>query len=208
MTLAELIQSNGPLPPARVVYFLRQVCASLRAAHAAGLIHRDIKPGNLNCSVRGGQYDVVKILDFGLVWDRVDDRSAADRAGAKQGSILELGLFLSPDQVTCGAEVDARSDIYSLGATAYFLLTGRPPFERSRLPELLMAHTRDPVVPPSSLVPAMPDDIDRIVLRCLEKEPGRRFQSAEELDDALTQCRCARDWTPADARRWWSDHGK
>jgi serine/threonine-protein kinase len=106
-----------------------------------------------------------------------------------------------PPEQALGPAVDARSDIYALGATAYYLLTGRPPFERKSLAALLAAHAREPAAPPSSMTANIPDDIERIVLRCLEKDRSDRFQTVEELDVALSQCGCAGAWTQCDAER-------
>ena len=146
LSLAELVERHGPLPPGRAVYLLRQVCGALREAHAAGLIHRDIKPSNIFAARRGGMDDVAKLLDFGLV------RPAATTGAAHlsgEGQILGTPLFMSPEQARGGRELDERSDIYSLGAVAYYLLTGRPPFDEGGGIGVMIAHARDPVVPPS-----------------------------------------------------------
>ena len=142
LSLAELVERHGPLPPGRVVYLLRQVCRALREAHAAGLIHRDIKPSNIFAARRGGLDDVAKLLDFGLV----RPAAAADAAHLSgEGQILGTPLFMSPEQATGGRELDERSDIYSLGAVAYYLLTGRPPFDGEGGIGVMIAHARDPV---------------------------------------------------------------
>ena len=126
LSLAELVERHGPLPPGRAVYLLRQVCLALREAHAAGLIHRDIKPSNIFAARRGGMDDVAKLLDFGLV--RPATAAQADHLSA-EGQILGTPQFMSPEQAVGAPELDERSDIYSLGAVAYYLLTGRPPFD-------------------------------------------------------------------------------
>ena len=146
LTLAELVERHGELPPGRVVYLLRQVCEALREAHAADLIHRDLKPSNIFAARRGQTGDVAKLLDFGLVLPRAGS-SGAHLSG--EGQILGTPLYMSPEQATGGRELDGRSDLYSLGAVAYFLLTGRPPFDREDGIAALIAHARDPVVPPS-----------------------------------------------------------
>ena len=199
MSLADLVERHGPQPPGRVVYLLRQICQALREAHAAGLIHRDIKPSNILVSRRGGMHDVAKLLDFGLVLPMA-------RVGAphlsKEGEILGTPLFMSPEQAT-GGELDGRSDIYSLGAVAYFLLTGRPPFEGEDGIRLMIAHARDPVVPPSLLYVNVPRDLERVVLRCLSKEPEHRFPNSESLEKAMGKCACAEDWDQDRAAAWW-----
>jgi serine/threonine-protein kinase len=202
LSLAELVERHGPLPPARVVYLLRQVCGALREAHVAGLIHRDIKPSNIFAARRGGLEDVAKLLDFGLV-----RRTAAARAPhlSAEGQILGTPLFMSPEQATGAQELDERSDIYSLGAVAYYLLTGRPPFDGEESIAVMIAHARDPVVPPSRVRPGIPTDLERIVLRCLAKDAAERFPDAESLEWALGECACVGDWDQHDAVRWWRD---
>jgi serine/threonine-protein kinase len=202
LSLAELVERHGPLPSARVVFLLRQVCGALREAHAAGLIHRDIKPSNIFAARRGGMGDVAKLLDFGLVRPAATSR-AAQLSG--EGQILGTPLFMSPEQATGGRELDGRSDIYSLGAVAYFLLTGRPPFEGEDGIGLLVAHARDPVVPPSRVHAGVPEDLERVVLRCLAKAPAERYPDAEGLERALAGCACAGDWDQERAARWWQN---
>jgi serine/threonine-protein kinase len=202
LSLAELVERHGPLPPGRAVFLLRQVCGALREAHAAGLIHRDIKPSNIFAARRGGMGDVAKLLDFGLVLPTAGS-DTSHLSG--EGQILGTPLYMSPEQATGGRELDAQSDIYSLGAVAYFVLTGRPPFDGKSGIGVLIAHARDPVVPPSQIHAAIPDDVERIVVRCLAKDAGERFPDAESLERALTACACARDWDQDRATRWWQD---
>jgi hypothetical protein len=203
--LAELVVRHGPLPPARAVYLLRQVCGALREAHAAGLIHRDIKPSNIFAARRGGNDDVAKLLDFGLVRPATTLRSAHLSA---EGQVLGTPLFMSPEQATSSRDVDERSDIYSLGAVAYYLLTGRPPFEGDDGIAVMIAHARDPVVPPSRFQSDIPEDLEQIVLRCLAKLPADRFPDAVSLERALGACACAGDWDAELAAKWWRDAGE
>ena len=200
LSLAELVERHGPLPPGRVVYLLRRVCGALGEAHAAGLIHRDIKPSNIFAARRGGLGDVAKLLDFGLV--RPTARSDTAHL-SREDQILGTPLYMSPEQGTGGQELDGRSDIYSLGAVAYFLLTGRPPFEGEGGIAVMIAHARDPVVPPSRVRGDIPEDLERVVLRCLAKDPAERYPDAEGLERALCQCACAGDWHRDRAARWW-----
>ncbi|MGO8897799.1 MAG: serine/threonine-protein kinase [Isosphaeraceae bacterium] len=200
LNLAELVKRHGPLPPGRVVYLLRQVCQALREAHAAGLIHRDVKPSNIFAARRGGMDDVAKLLDFGLVRPSASP-SAADLSG--EGKILGTPLFMSPEQARGGRELDERSDIYSLGAVAYYLLTGRPPFDESDGIEAMIAHARDPVIPPSQFQARIPEDLEHVVLRCLAKDPSSRFPDADHLERALGECACAAEWDLSRAARWW-----
>src|SRR5262249_51037185 len=126
LDLETLVKHHGPLPAARAVHLLRQVCAALHEAHAVGLVHPDIKPSNIIVCERGGVHDVVKLLDFGLV---TSVQPQANTRLTQQGTIVGTPLYMSPEQST-GARIDARSDIYSLGAVAYFLLIGQPVFPR------------------------------------------------------------------------------
>jgi serine/threonine-protein kinase len=205
MSLAELVERHGPLPPGRAVYLLRQVCLALREAHAAGLIHRDVKPSNIFAARRGGMDDVAKLLDFGLVRPAAAPR-AAGLSG--EGQILGTPLFMSPEQARGGRELDARSDIYSLGAVAYHLLTGRPPFTEGGAIGVMIAHAHDPVPPPSRIRAGIHEDLERVVLQCLAKDPADRFPDAGSLERALAQCASAGDWDQERAARWWRSLGR
>ena len=203
LSLAELVERYGPLPPARAVYLLRQICGALREAHAAALIHRDIKPSNIIAARRGGMDDVAKLLDFGLVRPATTVRAAHVSA---EGQILGTPLFMSPEQATASRELDERSDIYSLGAVAYYLLTGRPPFEGEDGMSVMIAHARDPVVPPSLVRPGIPEDLERVVSVCLAKNAAERYPNAASLERALGACACAANWDQDQAVRWWRDY--
>jgi serine/threonine protein kinase len=200
MSLGELVERYGPLEPARVVHLIDQTCNALCEAHAAGLVHRDIKPSNIFAAQRGGVYDVAKLLDFGLV------KPLAETASAQvtlDGNIAGSPLFMSPEQATGEVQPDARSDIYSLGAVAYYLLTGRPPFDADNPMKVLIAHARDAVTPPSAHRPEISADLEQLVLRCLAKEPDDRYANVEELQSALRCCEPAGTWNQQDALRWW-----
>ncbi len=202
LTLEQLVQRHGPLPAARVVHFLQQTCSALREAHAAGLIHRDIKPANIFAAERGGLRDVAKLLDFGLA-----QISSAEPQGDTGQALTIVGSphFMSPEQAAGAARIDSRSDIYSLGTTGFFLLTGRPPFSGATTGEVLAGHLHQP--PPSlqSWMPNIPTDLAAVILRCLEKEPGHRYADVDELLAALAQCDCAGQWTVQAAADWWRD---
>jgi eukaryotic-like serine/threonine-protein kinase len=200
LSLAELVERYGPLPPERAVYLLRQVCGALREAHSAGLIHRDLKPSNIIAARRGGMDDVAKLLDFGLV--RPTANAHAPHLSAL-GQVIGTPLFMSPEQAIGAGELDERSDLYSLGAVAYFLLTGRPPFNLDDGLAVMIAHARDPVVPPSKVRAGFPDDLERVVLRCLAKAPAERFPNAASLERALGECACAKEWDQDQAAHWW-----
>jgi serine/threonine-protein kinase len=203
LSMADLVARHGPVPAERVIFLLRQACDALREAHSAGLIHRDIKPGNIFVAERGGVYDVVKLLDFGLA------KGSEGSEGAQitqEGTVAGSPMFMSPEQAL-GQPSDARGDIYSLGAVGYFLLTGQPPFQGTTAMELIVAHARDPVAPLTQLRPEVPPDVERLILRCLAKEPDERFQSALSLDEALAACESAGRWSLRSAALWWREQG-
>jgi serine/threonine-protein kinase len=197
LTLEELVQREGPLPPARAIHFLRQVCGALREAHGRGLIHRDIKPGNVMVCERGGIPDVAKLLDFGLVLPPVSE--TAGEKLTQDGAVTGTPAYLSPEQAGGQESLDARSDIYSVGALAYFLLTGKPPFAGRSGVKVLAAHLYETPEPLSARRPDVPADLEAVVLRCLAKEPSSRFPDAGSLEAALAACCSAGRWTERDA---------
>jgi serine/threonine-protein kinase len=201
LTLEEMVYRHGQVPPSRAVYFLRQVCAALTEAHGIGLIHRDIKPGNVMVCERGGRHDVIKLLDFGLVLPVVD--AGDDETLSHEGVIAGTPAYMSPEQASGQKILDVRSDIYSVGALAYFLLTGRPPFVCASPLRTLAAHLCAPPAPPSSDHIDLPADLEAIVLRCLAKSPDERFADAQTLEKALAACRCAEEWSEQQAANWW-----
>jgi serine/threonine-protein kinase len=181
---------------------MRQACDALTESHRLDLLHRDLKPANIFAAVRGGHYDVVKLLDFGLA----KPMHNLDEAGLTQeGSITGSPLFMSPEQATGDREPDVRSDIYSLGAVMYFLLTGRPPFEYDRPLKVIIAHSHEAPQPLSELAPDVPRDVHDIVMRCLEKNPDDRFQDADHLAIALESSSSARGWSRSRAAQWWTE---
>jgi serine/threonine-protein kinase len=204
-TLDQVVSRHGPLPAARAVHLLRQLCGALREAHAAGLVHRDVKPANVIVCTRGGAHDVVKLLDFGLV-GAIDPGDEAGRL-TQDGAIAGTPEYMSPEQAEGVAGLDGRSDLYSLGAVAYYLLTGRPPFRKATALQLLYAHAREPVPPIGEVRPEVPADLRAVVMRCLEKDRDRRFPDVAALDEALAGCRCGEPWTEARAADWWRRHG-
>jgi eukaryotic-like serine/threonine-protein kinase len=201
MSLQDLIDRHGPMPPERAIHFLRQVCDGLREAHTMGLIHRDIKPGNIFATYRGAIWDVAKLLDFGLVKSIARDKRPSE---SSDGLVVGTPLFAAPEWTLRDGQLDERSDIYSLGAVGYFLLTGRPVFTHKSAVKLLFAHANEPVAPPRDFDPRIPEEIERVILRCLAKRPEDRFASVEELAEALDRCPAAGTWTQARAAGWWN----
>jgi serine/threonine-protein kinase len=206
LTLQELVEEGGPLPPARVVCFLRQAGSALREAHALGLIHRDLKPGNFIVSQLGGIPDVLKLLDFGLVHDAPGEKD--QERLSLHGYVIGTPAYLSPEQASGQRDLDARSDIYSLGAVGYFLLTGHPPFVGATPHHVVVAHLEQPVPPLSAPGREIPADVEVVIDRCLEKDPEKRFPSVNDLEEALAACACADDWTEARAAAWWQEQPK
>jgi serine/threonine-protein kinase len=202
-SLELLVRDYGPLPPARTVHVLRQLCGALAEAHGAGLIHRDIKPANVILCRRGGVHDVAKLLDFGIV--RLQAVDGAGAGATQAGLIFGTPAYMSPEQAG-GRELDARSDIYGLGALAYFLATGHPPFDRENVVQVLSAHLSDPVAPIRSRRSDWPADLDGIVLRCLAKAPDERYSTVDDLDRVLAACTTGGRWMEGDAAAWWQSN--
>jgi len=201
LTLEQLVEWHGPLPANRAIHFLRQVCGALREAHAIGLIHRDIKPSNVMVCERGGRHDTAKLLDFGLVIPLGADPGSEKLT--QDGAITGTPAYMSPEQASGQDEVDARSDIYSVGALAYFLLTGQPPFAGRSSVKMLAAHLYEPPTPPTSHCPGVPAELETVVLKCLAKVPTDRYRDVRTLDAALAVCDTRGPWTEEDASEWW-----
>jgi serine/threonine-protein kinase len=203
--LDDLVAYAGALPARRVVFILEQVCGALEEAHGAGLVHRDVKPANMIVCERGGEGDVAKVLDFGLV-KAIDAKEASARSG--EGGLTGTPLYMAPESITAPDDVGARSDLYAVGAVAYFLLTGGPPFHAATVVEVCAHHVHTvPDRPSVRLGRAVPVDLEAVVLRCLAKSPGDRFASAATLGEALRGCTEGAPWNDAAARTWWAEHG-
>jgi len=197
-----VIKKHGPMPPARVVHIMRQMCHSLAEAHDAGLIHRDIKPANIFLCRQGRDVDYVKVLDFGLVKELKQMQSAHL---TQVGTFAGTPAFGSPE--AAAGKVDQLgppSDIYSVGCVAYWLLTGETVFKATGAMEMLASHIRDEPVPPSERCELeLPPELDRVILRCLEKDPDARIGTADELDDLLAEIQPLYPWSVEEARAWW-----
>lgn len=201
INLETLVNQAGPQPEARVIHLLLQICGSLYEAHSKGLVHRDIKPANIMLNRRGGLSDVIKVLDFGLV-KAIDEKKQAGMTAAN--SLTGTPLYISPEGINAPALVDARSDIYAVGATAYFLLTGHPPFVSSNLVDLLRMHVMDaPIAPSQRLGRPVSAELETAVLACLEKNPANRPQTARDVASLLRKCPEYGRWTVDDGDAWW-----
>jgi serine/threonine-protein kinase len=198
LDLATLVQRFGPLEPARVVSVLRQACRSLGEAHAAGLLHRDIKPHNLLLCRLGLDFDVLKVLDFGLVKSLREEESDLTADGAVTGTPAYM-----PPERAAGEPADERSDIYSLGCVAYWMLAGQTVFTGEPM-AILVHHARTPPQPPSQTSGrSIPPNLEQLVLACLEKAPAKRPQSAVELWRRLGELGLEPAWTQERAEEWW-----
>jgi eukaryotic-like serine/threonine-protein kinase len=202
MDLQSLVEEHGPLPPARTIHILLQVCESLAEAHERGLIHRDIKPANIQVCCMGQYFDFVKVLDFGLVKSTAAN-AVVDPGLTAPNVVSGTPAFLSPESAL-GEIVDQRTDIYALGCVAFWMLTGRNVFEGQGVVQIMAHHIHTPPEPPSlySLF-RIPPKLDEIVLACLAKQPEDRPASAEELADLLAECDVGETWSREHARLWW-----
>ncbi len=203
ITLDELVSEAGPIPDGRLVYLLRQVCGSLAEAHGQQLIHRDIKPANIMVGVRGGLPDFVKVLDFGLVREIDQSESVAI---TQAGSLTGTPLYITPEAIQM-TELDARSDLYALGAVAYFLVTGTPPFRGHTLVEICAQHIHAQPEPIASRVgrQVVSSELESLIMSCLAKEPVDRPQSAAILSARLQACSITTPWSQEQAGEWWNE---
>lgn len=206
LTLDELVHRFGPLPPGRVVYILAQVAHALAEAHEVGLVHRDIKPANILLCDRGGVVDFPKLVDFGLV---ADLQAPIDPGDSRPRVILGTPMYMAPEALMESHRVDARTDLYALGAVAYYMLTGQDVFNDPRdLDTLIGMQLRDePIAPSVRVRRKLPRDLERLVMQCLAKSPQDRPQSALSLREGLLDCLDARSWTMRDAETWWAEQG-
>ncbi len=202
--LQDLVDQTGALPPDRIIHILTQACGSLAEAHGISLIHRDIKPANLMLCDRGGEYDVVKVVDFGIVKELgVTGDAQLTQAGTFSGT----PHYLAPETIQASNDVDARVDVYALGAVGYFLLTGTNMFPGDDPMPILTKQLTEAPEPPSARVETyVPADLERLILSCLEKDPGGRPQSARAMGEQLGQLKDAGTWTQRHAREWWALH--
>jgi eukaryotic-like serine/threonine-protein kinase len=201
-TLKDIIREKGPAPPEAAVDITLQILRAARYAHKRGIVHRDIKPHNVLIDQDGR----VRVTDFGIARAGTSDMT-------ETGSIMGTAQYLSPEQAQ-GRPVDARSDLYSIGIVLYELLTGRVPFDAESPVTIALKQVNEAPIPPRQLVPAIPPELEAIVLRAMEKDPARRFVDADEFIAALEEGRVAPLPPPPvveevieeqeePGRRWW-----
>jgi serine/threonine-protein kinase len=209
-SLDEIVEIDGPQPGERVIHLLEQAAASLAEAHDAGLIHRDVKPGNILVVDRGGIADLVKVVDFGLVKDVRSGTSGEASSEAKltmADAITGTPLYIAPETVTSPETVDARADLYALGTVGYWLLTGTHVFGGKSILEVCAHHLHSVPDPPSARLNApVAADLEAVLLACLAKKPEDRPASAHVLRERLRACAGAGAWTNARAAAWWAGH--
>jgi serine/threonine protein kinase len=208
-SLDEIVEVDGPQPEERVIHLLEQAAASLAEAHDAGLIHRDVKPGNILVVDRGGISDLVKVVDFGLVKDVGLPAGAGtfEPALTMANTVHGTPLYIAPETLTAPATVDARTDLYALGAVGYWLLTGTHVFRGKTIFEVCSHHLHSSPDPPSIRLGApVTSDLEALLLACLAKRPDDRPASAHVLRERLGACAAAGRWTNARAAQWWATH--
>ncbi len=182
LDLARLVKTKGPLPVAHACNFIYQAALGLQHAHENGMVHRDIKPANL-IFTRMGKKPIVKVLDFGLA--KVTSEGQADRSLTCEGQMLGTPDYIAPEQIRDAQSADIRADIYSLGCTFYYLLTGGPPFGGENLWDLYQAHFSMDANPLNLIRPEVPVELAALVGKMMAKEPARRFQTPGEVAQAL-----------------------
>ena len=209
MSLEEIVSAHGPMSADRVVHIIRQVCGALREAHRLGLVHRDIKPSNVVILPDGSPHDQAKVVDFGLVQSLAEEADPNAKI-TRDGLIVGTPEYMSPEQAQ-GLPLDERSDLFSLGSVAYFLLTGKEAFHRDNAVRTLLAVVNEEPTPIAVANPYVPSDLAHIVAKCLAKPLASRYTKAADLEAALNACSCANGWTMSRSTEWWdrnpSTHG-
>ena len=204
MDLQRLVKRHGPLQPERAVFLLKQACRSMAEAHALGLVHRDIKPANLFVCRLGREYDFLKVLDFGVVSRQEADAKTPITVA---GLVLGTPAFLAPELGPGQGPFDRRADIYALGCVAFWMLTGRPPFDADDPLTLLMHHSNtSPPLPSGLAEEPIPPELDALVMECLAKKPSNRPASADALWERLDKLPLSGSWDQRQARQWWQQH--
>lgn len=203
--LEELVETDGPQPPARVIDILAQACLSLAEAHGQGLLHRDIKPANLILARLGEELDTLKVLDFGFVLETTQREDSPRLTG---DHLVGTPAYFAPEAVL-GDPTDARADLYSLACVGYWLLTGKLVFERETAMKMILAHAKERPEPPSARTEReIPPELETLLVRCLSKDPRDRPASARELRAALLACPSNDSWSETERRAWWKGRGQ
>jgi serine/threonine protein kinase len=204
LDIEALVRIEGQVSPERMVYLLRQACLSLREAHGRQLVHRDIKPHNIMLCARGGEYDVVKLLDFGLVKDIAGETG---RESSLTQVVAGTPAYMAPERLSAPLSVDGRADIFALGAVAYRMLTGADPFDG----RILLYDTQN--IDLNSTLPSrrsrykIPPQLDELVQRCLASSADDRPATIQAMLDVLDSIEWSEPWTSAKAEQWWIDRG-
>lgn len=207
VTLRDLVKACGPLPLGRVHNIMLQVAGSLSEAHAKGILHRDIKPENVMLSERGGIPDFVKVLDFGLVKD-ASASASVDSSLSTRAALLGTPGYIAPEAITDGSAFTPASDVYSMGALLYFLVTGKRVYQAgSRGLVLKLALSQDPALPSSHLEQGLPEAWEEFMVRCLLREPERRPADARAFLKELQALPCPTQYSEAEALEWWNSRG-
>jgi eukaryotic-like serine/threonine-protein kinase len=198
LDLDALVSAYGPLDPSRAYHLMLEAARGLAVAHARGIVHRDVKPANLHCADSNGSEDFVRILDFGVA------RSTRATGITLDGMVVGTPTYMAPEAFVAG-DITPAADVYSLGATFYFALTGQPPFDGETSGHLREAHSHAPVVPPSlRTANDIPRALENVILRCLAKQAEDRYLDAIALTAALEACApLIAPWTREAAARWW-----
>jgi serine/threonine protein kinase len=203
ITLGQLAKIEQQVPSARVVYILQQICGSLSEAHTQGLIHRDIKPGNIMLCQRGGIYDFVKVLDFGLVKQikpHIQDNN-------QHLGIMGTPGFIAPELLVTNRKVDARSDLYAVGALGFLMLTGKQVFTDRDVDTVLQKIVNSEPPRPSELTEVpIPEALDDLIHACLSRDPDVRPSSANELAEKLTRITLDTTWAEKESLNWWDEN--
>ncbi len=204
MTLSELVHRCGPLPDGRVLKILQQICSAMAEAHDLTLIHRDIKPDNIMVSLRSNRPDHITMLDFGLV---ISSDEESIQASGSERKVVGTPLYMSPEAAIGRETITIQSDLYSIAAVAYYLLTGQPVFTGKNVREVLQQHMRHtPVKPTERFEISVSAELEDIIMRCLRKKPEDRPETAHEVLQQLAAVVPVQPWSRPDGMEWWQDN--
>ncbi len=201
ITLQALIDQYGRQPAGRVISLLIQMCGSLAEAHGCGIVHRDIKPANIILTDVSGVGDLIKVLDFGLVKEITRDTVELTQVD----SITGTPMYMSPEAVRDASAANAQSDLYAVGAVGYALLTGVPLFDGGASVDICLKQLNEvPVRPAKRIGIPLADDLQNVLMSCLQKDTNQRPMSMDELADTLRGCEDHGRWTQVDSVQWWN----